>query len=482
MADTSALLGYHFVARGPELRIEHQFVEPVIVRLAPFAFTIEPPSPERSDLLPDAEPRVPVSFELCDVGEAAEHVRRAIGARCCRRVPLPPLPIVRGHLLAARSRGLRKINPDAHSVQRAILAVSTSVPRLAFNPVFFDEPFVARDVAQYRSAAIALAHLDGCLLPFWCRQRGLPLQEGNALRLAAMREWRGLFSPTSHPYRSLNRTLMNLPPDVPADLVPHLRAFDLERPLTDGIVLMAVLLHVSDARAARQPERVNPQRRILERASAEEIRRAVASIGHFTDRTLDAERVQDLGFSVRFLIDYPEPFHGSLDGLVRRTIRWHEDQRSPRHGRARPVPARRREAHVDDAPATGPAPPVRLGVRAVRPTARPPIALPTMPGIEFLGSVDRIRAEARRMDNCIASYAQSAVDGDCYLFHVIYEGLHASVEVDPLGRVRQAEGPGNTHNAAAAWGAERLAEWGRQLRDPTPRDTPDGTLRATDEI
>ena len=67
------------------------------------------------------------------------------------------------------------------------------------------------------------------------------------------------------------------------------------------------------------------------------------------------------------------------------------------------------------------------------------------------------------MDNCIASYAQSAVAGECFLFHVRHRGEHASVEVDPRGNVRQAEGPSNSSNHAAAWGAERLHEWGRSL-------------------
>lgn len=454
MAHTSALLGYHFVARGPELRIEHEFVEPVVVRLAPFAFTVEPPSEERAELLPGAEPRGPVTFELCDVDQAAEHVRVAIGARCRRRVPLPPLPIVQGHLLAARSRGLRQINPEAHAVQRAVLAVSPAVPRIACDPSFFREPYLTRDIIQYRAAAIALANLESHLFAPWCARRERPAHPEPEAMLAALREWRGLFSPTSRPYRSLNRTLMNLPGDVPPDLVPHLRTFELTRPLTDGIVLTAVLLHVSDRRAARLAETSVQQRRILERASPADIMAAVDAIGEFTGRTLCADRVQDLGFAVRFLIDHPAPFEGNLEGLVRRTIRWHEGLRE----RAR-RPEQGRPADVPD-------PPTRVGIRHTRPTARPPIPLPKIPGVEFLASVDRIYAEARMMDNCIASYASSAVSGDCYLFHVKYGGKHASIEIDPLGHVRQAEGPSNSHNEAAAWGAERLADWGNRLREP----------------
>lgn len=462
VAHTSALLGYHFVARGPELRIEHEFVEPIVVRLSSFAFTVEPPSDERAELLPGAEPRAPVSFELCDAGNAAEHIRAVIRARCRRRVPLPPLPIVRGHLLAARTRGLRDVNPKVHAVQRAVLAVSPSVPRLACDPAFFEDPYLAGDVAQYRAAAIALAHLEEDLFTPWCRRRGQAVHASPEALRDAMREWRGLFSVTSRPYRSLNRTLMNLPRDVPADLVPHLRTFHLDRPLTNGIVLTAVLLHVSDRRAARLADVAEGQRRILERATPAEIESAVAAIGEYTGRSLSAGRVQDLGFAVRFLIDHPEAFRGSLSGLVARTVRWHDDlrERARRPGRA---PRRAPEA---PAPVAAPNPPRRLALRRPRPTARPPIPLPTDGRIEFLSSVERIHAEARTMDNCIASYASSAVSGHCYLFHVHYRNEHASVEVDPLGHVRQAEGPSNSMNLAADWGAQRLAEWGERLRTP----------------
>ncbi len=464
MAETFALLGYRFFARGPELRIEHEFVEPVVVRLEPFAFTVHPPSQDRADLLPDAEPRAPVSFSLCDVDRAAEHIRGAIRARSCRRVPPLPLPILHGHLLSARSRGLRHINPQAHRVQSAVLAVSPSVPRLACEPDFYSDPFLSRDVARYRAAACALVYLDDELFEPWCLRRELPVDRRPARRIAAMREWRSLFSFTGAPYRSLNRTLMNLPSDVPTRLLPHLRSFLLERPLTDGLGLTAVLLHVGDRRGARLAQTSGQQRKVLERADRRELVAAVTAIAAFVDRPLDADRVEDLGFAVRFLIDYPHPFRGSLPGLVTRAIRWHEELRAPSR---RPAPRRQGERHVPD-------PPTRVAIRRAqpRPTARPPIPLPRVGGVEFLATVDRIQAEARMMENCIASYAASAVSGDCYLFHVRHAGEHASVEVGPLGDVRQAEGPRNSHNEAADWGADQLRKWGLELRPAQPPARP----------
>ena len=68
------------------------------------------------------------------------------------------------------------------------------------------------------------------------------------------------------------------------------------------------------------------------------------------------------------------------------------------------------------------------------------------------------------MKHCIATYAERAVRGDCYLFHVEYDNQHASVEVDLYGQVRQARGPRNTCNRACVYGQRVLRRWGEQLR------------------
>jgi len=65
------------------------------------------------------------------------------------------------------------------------------------------------------------------------------------------------------------------------------------------------------------------------------------------------------------------------------------------------------------------------------------------------------------MQNCAASYAERAVRGWCYLFHVVHDGEEATVEVDYAGRVVQAEGPGNRRNGAANWGRRVLSRWGK---------------------
>ena len=65
------------------------------------------------------------------------------------------------------------------------------------------------------------------------------------------------------------------------------------------------------------------------------------------------------------------------------------------------------------------------------------------------------------MDHCVHAYRRAAARGDSFLFHVEHRGASATVEVDATGRVVQALGPRNTHNAACVRGTSLLAEWGR---------------------
>ena len=76
--------------------------------------------------------------------------------------------------------------------------------------------------------------------------------------------------------------------------------------------------------------------------------------------------------------------------------------------------------------------------------------------------------DGEAMKNCIATYADRAVKGNRYLFHVDHNGEAASVEVDWFGQVLQASGPSNTRNGAADWGRQVLGQWGKRLRSAVP--------------
>ena len=117
-----------------------------------------------------------------------------------------------------------------------------------------------------------------------------------------------------------------------------------------------------------------------------------------------------------------------------------------------------------------------------RPTASPrdrasPIPLPHEPDIRFLSTVGELCTEGEHRRNCVASCAEMAVRGDCYVFHASRAGGEATTEVDRAGRVVQASGPRNTRNSTPRWAERALNCWGRTLpegHDRVTPDTPDG--------
>jgi hypothetical protein len=167
----------------------------------------------------------------------------------------------------------------------------------------------------------------------------------------------------------------------------------------------------------------------------------VRRIDTCTNRELDVRRPEDLRFVIRYLCDYPERYHGNLLGLVDRVIRWHRQAHE----------LNRLERQID-----------RLGGYD-QAAVTPPIPLPAVPGVIFLGTVGQIVGEGGRMGHCIATRTEDALHGRCYLFHVDHEGQHASVEVSAQGKIAEAQGPHNIVNAAAWWGAMQLRGWAAGL-------------------
>jgi PcfJ-like protein len=461
--------GFRFFAAGPRLTIASPR-RSIRVTIEPWAFVVKPAAIDESFRFDLAEIQALSHFLLWALGprthlDAAVARRRDARGADRGRVPRPPgqapLPptLVQGHLLDLRNRGLAELNPRLHAVQRPLLEVARLVPPLAFERLLWREEMVVRDLLQYRAAAIALVWLESDLWRPFASVR-LPAsadasRPSIAALVAAMTEWRGLLSPDGRPYRSLNRTLMNLPAAVPSELVPFLSRVRLERPITSQIVLTALLLHARARRTGFDPDVERAQQRLLQHATEREIADALARLGARVRRQLSARRVRDLAFAMEFIRDYPDSFGGRLDGLMRRAIDWHACVDVVMAG------TRETDRETDRAPRRAP---VRV--------ARPPIPPPRDPRIEFLDTVERIALEGVRMHHCIGSYSASALAGECYLFHVSIDGTHASVEVDRTGRVRQAEGPCNVHNGAAAWGRERLGRWGARLREALGGDRP----------
>ena len=68
------------------------------------------------------------------------------------------------------------------------------------------------------------------------------------------------------------------------------------------------------------------------------------------------------------------------------------------------------------------------------------------------------REEGEAMDNCVAGYVDSALDEECYIYHVYGKDYtHGTMEVNPEGEVVQFYGPHNEDPSAEVMYA--MAEW-----------------------
>ena len=424
---------YRFIEVANGFRIEHPQRHPVSVWVEPTAFAVanDEGMTERFHLLYPASEFVHYMAAMLLGPWGPEHVR--LLAR--------EASAIAGPVRAQRERLLARVDPLALGMQRTLVELFGLVPALVHIALLYRRPYIAGDVIRFRAAAIAFAYLESQLWKHFCRQQlGYVAAPSAELLAHAMEQWRGLFSPDGIPYRSLNRTLMNLPAETAPRLVCQLRRVRLERPIVNGLELTTVLVVASTPTPRDGAGRRAARLHIVQHARAEEIAAAVRQVGQATLRSLRPERLADLRYALDFIDDYPEPYAGRFGALAERAIRWHHTA---------PV----REAQRWLAAVGGPQ----------TPTARPPIPLPAIDGIRFLVTADEVVEEGLRMRHCIGTYARDAVRGRCFLFHVAHGGEHASIEVDARGRIRQVAGPHNSANGAVVWGRRQLRPWASAL-------------------
>jgi PcfJ-like protein len=322
----------------------------------------------------------------------------------CRRV-------LYKRLLFQYQRLSGRIKEDVRSVHKSLFVncFGYPVPQFVKSPDFYDHPYVVHDVITHRAAAIACCLADS---------------------IDNLESWQGLFSPTGRPYRSLSRTLMALPARMSPKLVGRLREVELERPIFDRVELIVAI-------AGRDSH----NRRVFMHAQRGDIEDAFRRVSGRIGRSLRSTKA--ICDFVNHLMDYPELHGGKILGLADKAIRWHRQD----------VQEQERQIALS-----------RFGPE--KPTALPPIPLPTDPHVRFLSRVNEISEEGRVMKHCVGSrsYVEKAVNGACYIFHTDYQDQAATVEVDRWGNVVQAQGTSNHNNAAAGYGSNALQNWGHQLK------------------
>lgn len=254
-------------------------------------------------------------------------------------------------------------------------------------------------------------------------------------------DWKTAFGDMSN--GSMRKTLMNFPgvPYFFAGTFAYNKRVLPEPALTRiRFMAYAVLSRSYDYRWAEMSK-------VILRSSDSDVKKAVRMVWEYYENIPKGgfrnTRFTQSGFE--FVYSYPDKI-GDWDivGLCKRSVVWHKGLEN-----------QRRETEV--------AMLKKYNATLEEKTALPPIVLPDTPGVTFLDTCKAVIDEGFRMGHCISGYANDALKGNCYLFHVDYEGEMASVEVAPGGFVRQSQGLKNKQNKASVYGQKLLNKWAHKF-------------------
>ena len=433
---------------------------PMTVQLVPTGFVVRPRVPRQLFLFQPSDQQWPLpSANLIHYRRLVQQIAEGLMSRWRPPNGAPPLDEVKrraisntaraiGHRVHTQWKRLRdKSDPRVVQTQKAVFATGRFDPRILHEPTLYRDQYLMRDIQKYRAAASLVGIAD---LLYQRRQEQQARESFDAADaddtdfeqvVAYISDWQSVCSPTGRSYRSLRRTLMRLPGRVPPTLLRKLTDVHLERPVTDRVELISLLLSTEliDRRGGQRPG----LERMFMHVTRGQIRDSMQLVRQQLARRWSLRRVGDMDAFLSYVLDYPEDHHGKLSSLARKAIRYHAN------------------LTVDDFDEFFAEEPLEDD----EVTARPIIPLPKFPGVRFLETVGAIRQEGRDMNHCIGGYAQAAVDGNSFLFSVLHQGQRASVEVDLLGRVRQSYGPANVSNEAARYGRRVLGIWGLDFAD-----------------
>lgn len=269
----------------------------------------------------------------------------------------------------------------------------------------------ASDILNYRAACVA-----------------------TLLTLYIESEWLDFFSFAGTRYRTLNRTLANLPGGIPFDLYYALRYTRLKRPITDRLELLTLLLYLRRSMEMFgfcPPE--NSAENVFMFATHDKIMRAIEYVNKNTMLDISHRSTYKLSIFVNFLADYNNIHNGDIVGLAKKSVKFHRQLKKDTSFSKDTL------------------------------TALPKINLPDNGKITFISTVGGLNEEGASMRHCVSGYAGAAVNGACFIFHVEHEGKHATVEVSSHGYVSQSTGPMNQQNAASRYGEGLLGKWAKGL-------------------
>lgn len=353
-------------------------------------------------------------------------------------------------------------DPKVIGVQRKFFASTFKWTNDVASSWVYEDKYIVRDLMKYRAASHVLYCLD-TLLSHHGKRRVNELIAENAdivglrdrygvepaarimhrpvpdqSKKIAMANWVDLLSENETMYRSLNRTLMNLPGKMSSRLFCWFPEITLTRPITDRVELTTVLSYAEFA-----SEQALEERRHIDtvmNARRNEIIDGWRIFARSTNRGEDfTHRTNDIRVFMGWLADFPDSATGNFVGTVKRCAAWHRDFDMEKHFKyAREV---------------------GYGAK----TAMPPIPLPEDGSVKFLDTAYDVANEGFEMQHCVSGYVEKALNGSSYLFSILRDGERATAEVSNSGRIVQVSGQRNYDNKTCKWAQSYLKDWASGL-------------------
>jgi hypothetical protein len=297
-----------------------------------------------------------------------------------------------------------------------------------------NNPYIISDVLAYKSAAIAILF-------------------DNAQKWK--KDWAYSFAKDETKYHSLMRTLMNMPSGILYGMTPNLKDVRLPEAALTPIRMMAY----TSLPAPYYTDKAEEFIKVILRSTDDDIRKGIRLMWQYFPSTTTSgfKSKREILRAFTLIYDYAgEVGKWDMAGLARRSEQYHHDIAAQQ--RAQQEIWDRQRLADDKAYAE------RRKMLQTAKTALPSIPLPVDEHIRFLDTYVSVLDEGMLMEHCIAQYAERAVDGHSYLFHVDYNGEMASVEVSPRGFVSQSYGPKDRLNNASAYGKKVLTKWCKPLQ------------------
>jgi len=291
-------------------------------------------------------------------------------------------------------------------------------------------PLLAADVLRYPAAASVLIELI---------QPPQPI----TTMLAVMHRWRNLYSPTRQTNHPLNLTLDAFNEKIPHAIGLTISCIEMRHAVIDleRLNLLLAFSNIYNNYPPDHPEKIKSRQlaQLVQITDLADLQQAVELIDQRTHNQTDMTKFEHAHYIARYLIDglegQPRYLHSAADNAVR----WHQNIIATH--------AQRSNLHPNTA------------------TKRPHIALPSDEAIVFLDTAAAVIEEGQTMKHCLANYQKMAVEGECYLFRVNYQGSRATFQISARQkRIVQSAGFENSHDNDALHYAEPiLAKWAEGL-------------------